>query len=266
MTFSVPVMPWCAKQKINCNTRTWTSQSAFNCPEWKWISFGSTQIWYVIKNMIKTFEWGTCFIIDRAPSGVTKTRHDVTFPLLPYHCGKDRVHFSTGFIQKETLSIPASCRTDEISRTTRFFWCFFYWQYLSNGGCRAKGIMAIHHHWHIQYLFEVRRGASAINDEQNNKEVGPQVTSCIKEVGPQDKSCINMYKYTATHVCRASPTNSVTYEPIKVYERWSYRSETAVDEEYVGPLSPVQPIHVCLQNKTLRKPLSVNKIPVDYIK
>jgi hypothetical protein len=30
------------------------------------------------------------------------------------------------------------------------------WKYLSNGGCRARGIMAIHHHWEIQYLFEVR--------------------------------------------------------------------------------------------------------------
>jgi hypothetical protein len=44
------------------------------------------------------------------------------------------------------------------------------------------------------------RGASSTahsiyirNDQQNNKEVGPQVTSCIKEVGPQVTSCINMY-------------------------------------------------------------------------
>jgi hypothetical protein len=45
-----------------------------------------------------------------------------TFPLLTLHRGKDRVHFSTGFIQKKTLSIPVSCRffirkTDEILRT-----------------------------------------------------------------------------------------------------------------------------------------------------
>jgi hypothetical protein len=35
-----------------------------------------------------------------------------------------------------------------------------------------------------------------------------------EEVGPQVTSCINMYKYTATYVCRASPTNSVIYESI----------------------------------------------------
>jgi hypothetical protein len=51
--------------------------------------------------------------------------HDVTFPLLTYkHHGKDCVHFSTGFIQKKPLSIPASGRifirkSDEISRALR---------------------------------------------------------------------------------------------------------------------------------------------------
>jgi hypothetical protein len=45
--------------------------------------------------------------MDGAASGVTKGRHGVTFPLLTQHHGKDRVHFSTGFIQNKTLSIPA---------------------------------------------------------------------------------------------------------------------------------------------------------------
>jgi hypothetical protein len=61
-------------------------------------------------------------IIDGAAGGETKRRHDVTFPLLTLHRGKYRVHFSTGFSKKKTLSIPASCsffirKTDEISRT-----------------------------------------------------------------------------------------------------------------------------------------------------
>jgi hypothetical protein len=42
-------------------------------------------------------------IIDGAAGGVTKIRHDVTFPLLTLHLGKDRVHFSTGFFQKENI-------------------------------------------------------------------------------------------------------------------------------------------------------------------
>jgi hypothetical protein len=42
-------------------------------------------------------------IIDGAAGGETKRRHDVTFPLLTLHRGKDRVHFSTGIFQKETL-------------------------------------------------------------------------------------------------------------------------------------------------------------------
>jgi hypothetical protein len=41
----------------------------------------------------------------RRSSGATKIRHDGTFPLLTSHRGKDRVQFSTGFIQKKTLSI-----------------------------------------------------------------------------------------------------------------------------------------------------------------
>jgi hypothetical protein len=40
-------------------------------------------------------------IIDGAAGGETKRRHDVTFTLLTLHRGKDRVHFSTGFFQKE---------------------------------------------------------------------------------------------------------------------------------------------------------------------
>jgi hypothetical protein len=62
-------------------------------------------------------------IIDGAAGGETKRRHDIiTFPLLTLHRGKDRVHFSTGFSKKKTLSIPESCRffvrkTDDILST-----------------------------------------------------------------------------------------------------------------------------------------------------
>jgi hypothetical protein len=42
-------------------------------------------------------------IIDGAAGGETKRRHDVTFPLLTLHRRKDRVHFSTGFFQKENI-------------------------------------------------------------------------------------------------------------------------------------------------------------------
>jgi hypothetical protein len=42
-------------------------------------------------------------IIDGAAGGETKRRHDITFPLLTLHRGKDCVHFSTGFFQKENI-------------------------------------------------------------------------------------------------------------------------------------------------------------------
>jgi hypothetical protein len=42
-------------------------------------------------------------IIDGAAGGETKICHDVTFPLLTLHRGKYRVHFSTGFFQKENI-------------------------------------------------------------------------------------------------------------------------------------------------------------------
>jgi hypothetical protein len=42
-------------------------------------------------------------IKDGAAGGETKRRHDVTFLLLALHSGKDRVHFSTGFFQKENI-------------------------------------------------------------------------------------------------------------------------------------------------------------------
>jgi hypothetical protein len=42
-------------------------------------------------------------LIDGAAGGETKRRHDVTFPVLTLHRGKDRVHFSTGFFQKENI-------------------------------------------------------------------------------------------------------------------------------------------------------------------
>jgi hypothetical protein len=61
-------------------------------------------------------------IIDGAVGGETKIRHDVTFPLLTLHRGKDRVHLLQDFSKKKTLSIPVSCRfivrkTDDILRT-----------------------------------------------------------------------------------------------------------------------------------------------------
>jgi hypothetical protein len=42
-------------------------------------------------------------IIDGAAGGETKRHPDVTFPLLTLYRGKDRVHFSTGFFQKENI-------------------------------------------------------------------------------------------------------------------------------------------------------------------
>jgi hypothetical protein len=42
-------------------------------------------------------------IIDGAAGGETKRHHDVTFPLLTLHRGKDRAHFSTGFFHKENI-------------------------------------------------------------------------------------------------------------------------------------------------------------------
>jgi hypothetical protein len=42
-------------------------------------------------------------IIDGGAGGETKIHHDVTFPLLTFHRGKDRVHFSTLFFQKENI-------------------------------------------------------------------------------------------------------------------------------------------------------------------
>jgi hypothetical protein len=62
-------------------------------------------------------------IIDGAAGGEAKRRHDVTFPLLTLHRGKDRVHiFLQEFSKKKTLSMPVSCRffvrkTDDILRT-----------------------------------------------------------------------------------------------------------------------------------------------------
>jgi hypothetical protein len=42
-------------------------------------------------------------IIDGAAGGETKRHNDVTFTLLTLHRGKYRVHFSTGFFQKENI-------------------------------------------------------------------------------------------------------------------------------------------------------------------
>jgi hypothetical protein len=55
-------------------------------------------------------------IIDGAAGGVTKIRHDVTFPLLTLHRGKENIS------KKKTFSMPVSCiffvrKTDEILRT-----------------------------------------------------------------------------------------------------------------------------------------------------
>jgi hypothetical protein len=38
-----------------------------------------------------------------AAGGEIKRRHDVTFPLLTLYRGKNRVHFCTGFFQKEYI-------------------------------------------------------------------------------------------------------------------------------------------------------------------
>jgi hypothetical protein len=42
-------------------------------------------------------------IIDGAAGGETKRLHDVTFRLLTLHRGKDCLHSSTGFFQKENI-------------------------------------------------------------------------------------------------------------------------------------------------------------------
>jgi hypothetical protein len=42
-------------------------------------------------------------IIDGDAGGETKKHHDITFPLLTLHRGKDRVHFSTGFSPKQNI-------------------------------------------------------------------------------------------------------------------------------------------------------------------
>jgi hypothetical protein len=61
-------------------------------------------------------------IIDGAAGGETKRRRDVTFPLL-LHRRKDRIHFSTGFFQKENivytgvLQIFRTKNPDDILRT-----------------------------------------------------------------------------------------------------------------------------------------------------
>jgi hypothetical protein len=48
----------------------------------------------------RRFNEEPAMIIDGAAGGETKRRHDVTFPLLTLHRGKDCVHFSTGFRTK----------------------------------------------------------------------------------------------------------------------------------------------------------------------
>jgi hypothetical protein len=53
-------------------------------------------------------------IIDGAAGGETKRRHDVNFHLLTLHRGKYRVHFYTGFFQKENTDFIR--KTDEILR------------------------------------------------------------------------------------------------------------------------------------------------------
>jgi hypothetical protein len=68
----------------------------------------------------------------------------------PVYPSRSRVHAVPVSVKDKILKggpgVPWLC--------SKGFFNFFYWQYLSNGGCRAKGIMTIHHHWHIQYLFE----------------------------------------------------------------------------------------------------------------
>jgi hypothetical protein len=127
------------------------------------------------------------------------------------------------------------CAVHELTSQVVFF---FYWQFLSNGGCRAKGIIAIHHHWHIQHLFEVQwyfylysLWAIALAPTGYTMHRRGRATGYI------------MYRHVYVNkrqLTSARPTlNSVTYELrymddknreiYEIYERWSYRSETAID-------------------------------------
>jgi hypothetical protein len=57
-------------------------------------------------------------IIDGGAGSETKRCHDVTFPLLTLLRRKNRVHFSTGFFQKENIVYTGVLReTGEILRT-----------------------------------------------------------------------------------------------------------------------------------------------------
>jgi hypothetical protein len=61
-------------------------------------------------------------LIDGAAGGETKSRHDVTFPLLTLHREKDRVHFSTGFFQKENIVYTGVLQLFHTTKPSGLFW------------------------------------------------------------------------------------------------------------------------------------------------
>jgi hypothetical protein len=62
-------------------------------------------------------------IIDGAAGDDTKIRHDVTFPLLTLHRGKDCEHFSTGFFQKEDIVYTGISYKTEDSKHCLLVYC-----------------------------------------------------------------------------------------------------------------------------------------------
>jgi hypothetical protein len=84
-------------------------------------SFSVTIIKYWISfDEVSAYINGDLLYNRRRCGGVTRSHHDVTFPLLTQYRGK----CLTGFIQKKTLSIPRPAdfliwKTDEISRPLR---------------------------------------------------------------------------------------------------------------------------------------------------
>jgi hypothetical protein len=65
-----------------------------------------TRVVLITKNTQKfqnSSKWGSFLLIDGAASGVTKRRHDVTFPLLTLHCGKRSCTFFYKICQNENI-------------------------------------------------------------------------------------------------------------------------------------------------------------------
>jgi hypothetical protein len=93
-------------------------------------------------------------VIDCAAGSETKRRHDVTFPLLTLHRGKDRVQ---DFSKKKTLSIPASCRffiriTNEILRTFDARWYKFWLNPTKTSGLWLNPTKTSGLFWDMNYL------------------------------------------------------------------------------------------------------------------